>query len=207
MFKKIGAGCCRSTSQSENIDQTNPVQTPSLRCNNVAPPLGLFHREMLQTVIALVAGCIEDIICIHHHAFHLRCSDASVSILFHSWTKYYYLSSMISFLFKNLTSLNLLKLLLYGLVIFFLWKIWLRNCRVAKLLFFFYPTGGLNISDGVERVILCLGFYQWSSSSEGWPIGEPLSVIGEENTQYYRLFFDLNCRQMLMAANSKVIFL
>lgn len=137
MFKKIGAGCCRSTSQSENIDQTNPVQTPSLRCNNVAPPLGLFHREMLQTVITLVAGCIEDIICIHHHAFHLSdvlmrlypfCSIHERNII--------YLSSMISFLFKNLTSLNLLKLLLYGLVTFFLWKIWLQNCRVAKLLFF-----------------------------------------------------------------------
>lgn len=54
--------------------------------------------------------------------------------------------------------------------------------------FFFYPTDGLNIIDGVERVILCLGFYQWSSSSEGWPIGEPFSVIGEENTQYYLSF-------------------
>lgn len=99
-----------------------------------------------------------------------------------------------SFLYKNLTSLNLLKLLLYGLVTFSYGKI---DCRTAALrnYFFFYPTDGLNISDGVERVILCLGFYQWSSSSEGWPIGEPFSVIGEENTQYYRLFFDLNCRQ------------
>lgn len=95
-----------------------------------------------------------------------RCSDASVSILFHSWTKYCYLSSMISFLFKNLTSLNLLKLRLYGLVTFSYGKF---DCGTAALrnYFFFYPTDGLNISDGVERVILCLGFYQWSSSSEG----------------------------------------
>lgn len=194
MFKKIGAGCCRSTSQSENIDQTNPVQTPSLRCNNVAPPLGLFHREMLQTVIALVAGCIEDIICIHHHAFHLRCSDASVSILFRSWTKYYLPLIDDKFLIQEFDVTKFVEATAIWISNFFLWKIWLQNCRVAKLLFF-YPTDGLNISDGVERVILCLGFYQWSSSSEGWPIGELLSVIGEENTQYYRLIFGLNCRQ------------
>lgn len=48
-----------------------------------------------------------------------RCSDASVSILFRSWTKYCYLSSMISFLFKNLTSLNLLKLLTIWISNFF----------------------------------------------------------------------------------------
>lgn len=136
MFKKIGAGCCRSTSQSENIDQTNPVQTPSLRCNNVAPPLGLFHREMLQTVIALVAGCIEDIICIHHHAFHLRCSDASVSILFHSWTKYYLPLIDDKFLIQEFDITKFVEATTIWISNFFLWKNWLQNCRVAKLLFF-----------------------------------------------------------------------